>query len=126
MLKKLLIILAILVGIVITVFNPLVAGVLAIPVWIYLVVMIRRQRTATLNGETKKEITGQQLKWLNILLILAVIFFLTSITGIFIHNFQHGTTGFGAELFFYFGIIALYLYIFSTAGSLYIYLRAQR
>ena len=76
-------------GIALTIFNPMVMGVLAIATWIYLIVMVRKKKTNIFHDQMEPGLAERRLKRLKAFLIIAVILCLVSIAGIIVHNVRH-------------------------------------
>jgi hypothetical protein len=123
MLRKLLIIILGVLGIAITIFNPVVVGVIATVVWIYLVMMIRKKGSSISIDEKGAELAKKRLK---ASLILSAILFFVSITSIVLHNNLDDHSENHVSIFFYLTLGAMYLFIMTTAGGMFVFLKAQQ
>jgi len=111
---KIIFALLIVLGIVLTVINPLIMALLSIVFWMYLTRMVKT------NNRIKK------LKWLKIVLVVAILSFVLTIIGILLHNIRSAKFDGEESLFFITAIVAMYIFILSTAGGLIIVLRARK
>lgn len=123
--KQLLIGILVGLGVVLTIFNPLLIGVLAIGFWIYLGVIYWRSKQES-QENIGPGFIGKQLIWFKVLMILALITFVLAVVGIIMHNVISGQSGTGEALLFYIGFIALYLFIFTSAGVMVIYFKGPK
>ena len=97
-------------GILVTVFNPPVAGIFALGAWIYLVVMIRKQKRASSEDQAIPAMPEPQLKQVKMLLTVAAVLFIVFVAGAILHNVRH-TLDHPEELpYFLTAIIALWLF----------------
>ena len=113
-------------GIVLTIFNPVVMGVLAIATWIYLIVMVRKRKTSLFHDQLEPGLAERRLRSLKTYLIAAGILSLVSIAGIIAHNVRHDLVEIEGSISFYIGIVALWLFILATAGGLFIFLKGRK
>ena len=123
--KKIWIGIAVFMGILVTVFNPPVAGIFAIGIWVYLVVMVRKQKNATNEDQAVPAMPEPQLKQVKMLLTVAAVLFLVFVAAAILHNVRH-TLDHPEELpYFLTAIIALWLFIATTAGGMVIALKSR-
>ena len=122
MLRKLLIIILGVLGIAITIFNPVVVGVIATVVWIYLAMMLRKKGSSISIDVKKAESNKKRLK---AFLILSAILFFISIVSIVLHNNLDDHSENQVSIFFYLTLGAMYLFILATAGAMFVFLKAQ-
>ena len=84
--RKLLIGILVVFGIAVTVLNPLLSGIVAVGVWIYLVRMVWKQKHSVFNDQMEQEITRWHLKRLKAFLLVAGISFLVFVFSSIAHN----------------------------------------
>jgi hypothetical protein len=116
----------IVVGIVVTFLNPLVGGIIAAGVWVYLFRVVRKRKTGARADAVKPEIPGGQLKRLKTCLIVAGCAFPVFVAAAVAHNVLHGRTGMEESTFFFIALGALLVFIAPTAIGLAIVLRARQ
>jgi hypothetical protein len=124
--RRLLIGVLVVFGVAVTVFNPLISGILAVGVWIYLVRMIRKQENSVLNDQMEEEIITSHSKREKALLIVAGFSFLVFILGTVAHNVLHGQSELEETTFFFIALVAVYVFIATTAGAIFIFIRARQ
>ena len=124
--KKSLTILLIVLGILLTLFSPLIMGVLAIPTWIYLVLKIRKNDTLIFQDKVEPALAERLRKKMKVFLIVAGCVFIVFIVGAFMHRDSHGLMEFEGTPVFIITLASLWLFIFSTAGSLFLFLKGQQ
>jgi hypothetical protein len=124
--RKLLIGILVVLGIAVTVLNPLITGILAIGIWIYLVMMVRKQKTSVFNDQKESKEIGWHSKRLKLLLIVAGFSFLISIVSAIVHNTLHGLSANKGSVYFLISIVALFVFIVATAGSMVIFLKVRQ
>lgn len=124
--RKLLTGIIIALGIVLTIFNPIIMGVLAIPTWIYLVLMVRKRKTSIFHDQMEPRLAERHLKRLKVFLIVAGIMCLVSIAGIIVHNVLHGLSEIEESISFFIGIVALWVFIIAAACGLVIFLKGRK
>ena len=93
--------------------------------WIYLGVMYRK-RKRVFHEEIEPGLAKKQLKRLKILIIAAGISFTIAIVGIIMHNVQSGLSETEESLYFFIGIVALYLFILASGGGLVIFIKGRQ
>ncbi len=99
--------------------------IFALAFWIYLGVMYRK-RKRVFHEEIEPGLAKKQLKRLKILIIAAGISFTIAIVGIIMHNVQSGLSETEESLYFFIGIVALYLFILASGGGLVIFIEGRR
>lgn len=123
MYRMLVIIILVVLAISITIFNPVAVGVIATIVWIYLVMMLRKNGSGISIDAKKTELTQKRLK---AFLILSAILFFISIVSIVLHNYLDDHSENQVSIFFYLTLGAMYLFILATAGAMFVYLKAKK
>ena len=124
--RKLLIGVLVVLGIAMTVLNPLISGILAVGVWIYLVRMVRKQKNGVFNDQMEQRITRWHLKRLKAFLIVAGFSFIVFIIGSIVHNVLHGLSEIEETVSFFIALVALLVFIVATAGGMAIFLKARK
>ena len=99
--------------------------ILGLAFWIYLGVMFWK-RKRVFHEEIEPQLAKNQLKRLKILSIVAGISFIIAIVGIVTHNVQSNLLETKESLYFFIGIIALYILILASVVSLVILLKARQ
>ena len=97
----------------------------ALAFWIYLGVMFWK-RKGVFHEEVEPGLTKKQLKRLKILIIAAGISLTIAIVGIIMHNVQSGLLEIEESLYFFIGIVALYLFILASGGGLVIFIKGRQ
>lgn len=110
-------------GVVITIVNPMIMGLLAIPTWVYLVWMVGKGK---LHDQIDLIFTKRQLRMFKNLMKVAGIAFIFSLVGILLHNLGPDLLGLEEKISFYIGIAAAYIFIFATTGGLILFLTARQ
>ena len=113
-------------GIAVTVLNPLISGIFAVGVWIYLVRMVRKQKNSVFNDQMGQTITKRHLKRLKAFLIVAGFSFLVFIVGAIVHNVLHGLSEIEETVSFFIALVALLVFIVATAVGMVIFLKARQ
>ena len=113
-------------GIAVTVLNPLISGIFAVGVWIYLVRMVRKQKNSVFNEQMGQETTKWHLKRLKAFLIVAGFSFLVFIFGAIVHNVLHGLSEIEETVSFFIALVALLVFIVATAGGMVIFFKARK
>jgi hydrogenase-4 membrane subunit HyfE len=124
--RKLLIGILVVPGIAVTVVNPLISGICAVVVWVYLVRIAWKQQNTASNDQIEQEMTNRHLKRVKALLIVAGISFLVFIVGSIAHNALHGLSEINVTVTFFVALVALLVFIAATAGGMVIFLKARK
>ncbi len=124
--KKLLIGILILFGIAVSVFNPLIIGLLSAGVWIYLVRVAWKQKDSTLNDRKEPKISELNLKRLKELLIAGGFSFLVFIAAALVHNLLHNLSKTETTVSLIIALVALVVFVAATAGGMVIYLKERQ
>ena len=124
--RNLLIVIIAVVVIVFTIFSPIIIGVLAIPVWIYLVWMVRKKNTGIFYDQMEPALAEKRLKRLKTFLTVAGLLCIVSIAGIIMHNVESALSEMEDSVFFIIGIAALWVFIILTAVGLVIFLTGRQ
>ena len=124
--RKLLIGILVTLGIVVTVLNPLISGILTLGIWIYLGMIVRKQKNSVFNDQMESKISEWHLKRLKTLLIVAGFSFLFFIVGAIVHNILHSLSEIEESVYFLIAIVALVVFIVATAGGMVIFLRGRQ
>jgi hypothetical protein len=124
--KKALTILITVLVILLALFSPMIMGVLAILAWVYLVMKIRKQEVLIFQDLVEPALAERLLKKMKVLLIVAGCAFLLFIFGAFLQRDTHNQTIFEVPLPFIITLVSVWVFIFSTFGSLMIFLKGQQ
>ena len=119
--RKLIIGILVTLGVVVTLFNPLISGILAVGVWIYLLGVVRKQKKSVFNDQMTPSLTEWHYNWLKTLLIIAGVSILVFIVFAITHNVLE-------EEFFslFIALMALWVLVISTTGGLIMFLRGRQ
>jgi hypothetical protein len=99
--------------------------ILALAFWIYLGVMFWK-RKRVFYEDIEPELAKKQLKRLKVLIIASGISFTVAIVGIIMHNVRSGLSETEESLYFFIGIVALYLFFLVSGGGLVIFIKGRR
>ena len=124
--RNILIGILIVLGIAVTVLNPLISGILAVGIWIYLVRMILKQKNSVFNDQKESKLSEWHLKRLKVLLIVSGFSFLIFIVGALVHNVVHGLSEIEETVSFLIAIVAFLVFIISTIGGLVIFVKRRK
>ena len=132
--KKLLIgINVVIIGLVIAaaIYNPrwilmLLVGVAPIGVWIYLVWMVRKEKTKIFHDQMEPELAERRLRRLKIFLRVGGISFVVGIVGVIGHNVIYGLTEVEESVFFTIALLGLFVFFIATIGGLVLFLLGRR
>ena len=125
MIRKIPICILIALGIAVTVINPLIMGILAAGVWIYLVMMYRKQKNIDINDQMGLIISESHMKRMKAFLIVTAFSFFVFIVGAVVHNVLHGLYGIEDLVFLIVSIVALIVFVVTTAGALFVFLKGR-
>jgi len=107
-------------------FNPLLSEILGAGIWIYLVRMVRKEKTDIFSGRMGAEAAKRRLKKLKVFLTAAAVSFIVFIAGAVSHNVLHGLYE-TEEVFFFFTALAAHcLFVITIAGSLHAFLKGRQ
>ncbi len=110
--------------------NPFFVGPLTfwIPlvVWIYLVFMVRKKKTNLFHDQMDPKIAERRLKRLKAFLLGAGISLAVAIVGVIVHNVLSALLEIEELVSFIIAIVALWVFIIATIGSLVIFLKGRR
>ena len=126
MIKKLLIGVAVVLGIAVALSQTLIGVVLAVGVWIYLVRMIRRRKNNIFKDQMESQISERYLKRLKVLLIVAGILFFVGISSTILHNVLSGLSKIEEPVSFIIAFVAFLIFVITTAGGLFIFLKGRK
>ena len=126
MIRKILIGILIILGIAVAILNHLILGILAIGVWIYLFMMVRKQKKGVSSNQMESRISEWHLKRIKTFLIVAVCSFLVFIVGAIVHNVFHGLYEIEESVFYIASLVALLVFIAATAGGLCMFLKGRQ
>jgi len=100
--------------------------ILAVPVWIYLVWMVRKKKTTLFRDQIEPKLAKRSLKMLKVLLLIAVMSLVVGIIGVILHNVSYAQVGVEEAVFFSIALASFFVFVVATAGSLFIFLRVRR
>jgi hypothetical protein len=113
-------------AIAIIIVSPLQMSILALGIWVYLVVMIRKKKTGIFPEQMDPALRKKKFNNLKKLLIIAAIILLVAIVGTVAHNLIHGLTDMEEYVFLIIGLAGQYGFVFTTAGGLVIFLKGRQ
>ena len=123
--KKLLYGIIIVFGVAMTIFASIPMGVLAIPAWIYLALIVRKRKTRIFHDQMEPALAEMRLKRLKTSLIVAGFSFLVFIVGAIVHNVLYGLSDIEVTVTLVITLVALWVYILATANGLVIFLKGR-
>jgi hypothetical protein len=88
--------------------------------------MVRKQKNSKLNDKMESKLPEWLLKRLKALLIIAGFSFLIFIVSTILHNILDGLSEVEENLYFIIAIVALLVFIITTAGGMVILFKAQQ
>jgi hypothetical protein len=100
-------------------------AVLAIPVWIYLTLTVRKKKNRIFHDQMEPALAEIQLKRLKTYLLVAGISFLIFIVAAIVHNVIYGLSDIEVTATLIIALLAVCVYIFATAYGLVIFLRGR-
>jgi hypothetical protein len=100
--------------------------VLAIAAWIYLMVIIRKRKTGIFHDQMEPITAEMHLKRLKKFLMAAGLSFLVFIVGAIVHNVLYGLSEIEVTVTLIIPIVALWVFVLSTAGGLVIFLKGRQ
>ncbi len=103
-----------------------VIPVILIVVWIYLVWMVRKEKTKIFHDQTEPELAERRLRRLKIFLRVGGISFVVGIVGVIGHNVIYGLTEVEEPVFFTIALVGLYTFAAATIGGVVIFLKGRR
>lgn len=123
--RKLMTGMLIVIGTVVTLVNPLLSGLLAVGVWIYLIRMVRKQKTVGSNDGMEPKLNEWSLKRLKVLLVLAGFLFLVFMVSAVVHNGVHGLFEIKATVSLLIALVAIWMFVAASAGGLVVFLKGR-
>lgn len=123
--RKLLIGVLAVLGMAVTLSNPLMSVILAAGVWIYLVRMAQKQKNSEFNDQMGPTITERHQKRLKALLIVAGVSLLVFIVGAIVHNLFHGLFEKEETVFLILSVVASLVFVLATAGGMGVFLKGR-
>ena len=99
--------------------------ILALAFWIYLGVIVWKKRRV-FNDKLEQGLKVKYIKRIKTFLIAAGISFPVAIVGVIMHNVRSSSSGTEEVLYFFIGIIALYLFVLASAGGLVTFLKGRK
>ena len=124
--RRLLVGMLVVLGIAVTLLNQVLSAILAAGVWIYLVRMVRKQKTSELNDQMEPIITEWHLKRLKAFLTVAGFGFLVFILGAIVHNVLHGLSEIEEPIFLLISLVAVFVFVLATAGGMVLFLTGRQ
>ncbi len=131
--KLLIVINIVIIGLVIAaaIYNPrwipmVLVGIAPIGVWIYLVWMVRKEKTKIFHYQMAPELAERRLRRLKIFLRVGGISFVVGIVGVVVHNVIYALTKVEESVFFTIALVGLFVFFIATIGGLVIFLIRRR
>ena len=124
--RKILTVIIVVLGIALTIFASIPMGVLALAIWVYLVLMVRKRKISIFDDQLEPGLAEKRLKSLKAFLIVAGFSFLVFIVGAIVHNLLHGLSEIEVTASLIITLVALWVFILATAGGLVIFLKGQQ
>ena len=113
------------------IYNPLwipmlLVGVAPIVVWIYLVWMVRKEKTKIFHDHVEPELAERRLRRLKIFLRVGGVSFVVGIVGVVGHNVVSALLEKEEPVFFTIGLVGLFVFFIATIGGLVVFLKGRR
>lgn len=124
--QKIVNIIVIILVIFLAIINPLVMGLAAIGVWIYLIIKIQKKKTENFSDQINSKLAQIYLKRIKTFLLIALIIFIISAAGIILHNIQFGLSEMEKDISFYIGVGGLWVFIILTGIGLIFFLKGRQ
>jgi hypothetical protein len=121
--KKLLIDIIVVVGIAVAIGFSLP---FSLAVWIYLIWMVRKQKTNIFYEQMEPKLAESRLKRLKVFLLIAGISLAVGIVGVIMHNVIYGLSEIEESVFFFIALVGLWVFSISTSGGLVIFFKGPR
>ena len=93
--------------------------------WIYLGVMLWKRKRIS-HEKIEPQLAAKHLKRLKTLFVVAILSFIIAIAGIVMHNIQSSLSQSEEYLYFFIGIIPLYIFILLSVVGLVIFLKVRQ
>ncbi len=103
-----------------------VIGVAPIGVWIYLVWMVRKEKTKIFHDQMEPELAERRLRRLKIFLRVGGISWAVGIVGVVGHNVVSALLEKEEPVFFTIALVGLGVFFIATIGGLVIFLKGRR
>ena len=113
-------------GMAVIVFQPIICGIIAIGIWIYLVRVIWKHNHNKLNEQMASQISNVNLTRLKVFLRVAAFSFLVFIVGAIVHNVLHGINDTEEPVFFIISLVALVVFAMATAIALVVFRKGRQ
>jgi len=97
-----------------------------LPVWIYLVWMVRKKKTNLFRDQMEPKLAERRYKRLKAFLLVAGISLAVGIVGVILHNALYGLAEIEEPVSFIIALVALWVFIIATIGGLVIFLKGRR
>ena len=104
----------------------IVAIVIPLAVWIYLVWMVRKKKTKIFHDQMEPKLAERRFKRLKAFLLAGGISLAVGIVGVILHNALYGLFEKEEPISFFIAIVALWVFIIATIGGLVIFLKGRR
>ena len=124
--RKLLIGIAVVLGIAAMIFQPMSVALILLVAMLYMVNMTRKKKAKIFHGQVEPELAERRLRRLKIFLRVGGVSFVVGIVGVVGHNVVYGLTEVEEPVFFTIGLVGLFVFFIATIGSLVIFLRGRR
>jgi Ca2+/Na+ antiporter len=124
--RKLLLGILVVLGIAVTVLNPLMGLVLAAGAWIYLAMMVRKQKDSVLNDQMEPTVTEWHSRGLKALLIVAGFSFLVFIVAAIVHNVSNDPSKIESTVSLIIALVALWVFVIATAAGMVLFLKERQ
>ena len=118
MIRKLLMATAVVIGVAVTLFNPLMSVILAVGVWIYVARMVSKEENIVVRNHMKTKIKT--------FLIVAAVSFLLFLVGAIVHNVLSGLAETEEAVFLLVSLFASLVFVVSTAGGMALFLKERQ
>ncbi len=125
--NKLLIGIIVVFGIAAAIFMPMLAAGAGIVVWIYLVFMVRKEKTNIFHDQIEPKLAERRYKMLKTFLLVGGISLAVAIVGVILHGVLGALLEIEEELVsFFIAISAIWVFFIATIGGLVTFLKGRR
>ena len=107
-------------------FLWIIFGAALIVVWICLVRTVRKKKTKIFHDQMEPELAERRLKILKFFLQVAAISLAVGVVGVVLHNVLSAWLDMEEAVSFVIAILALFLWIMATIGSLVVFIMGRR
>ena len=106
--------------------RPLWIGIPLIGVWIYLLWMVWKKKTKIFPDQIEPKLAESRYRMMKVFLLVAGISLAVGIVGVIMHNVLYAQSGEEEAVFFFIGLLGLFVFIIATIIVLVVFLIGRR